>query len=80
MAGLIVTYLGKGNNIIDYDSVLKGWHSLSPLLSSATDVSWCIDLLLYERNNAQRSFIIQRIKSRIINIITSDVRRELDEY
>lgn len=62
------------------EELLSGWHSLNKPLSKTDSIGYCVTLLRYELQHANRQFILDRIKSRIIKLSTCDVRKELNEY
>jgi len=67
-------------DILSFDELLRGWHSLSGPLQQVTDIAWCLRLLKYEIENANRPFIVDRICSRITGIGETIIREQLHDF
>jgi hypothetical protein len=58
---------------------LKGWHSLFPMLSSITSIEDMDLLFELELNGKCRSFILDRIISRIVSLTAIKTRKKYYE-
>jgi hypothetical protein len=71
----------KFNLPIDIDTdILSGWHTLSNCLTRIHDHDTLIKLLKYELSNNKRDFIINRLRSRIIQLSINQTKEQIDDF